>query len=591
VHHCLTVKRPHSPSTRIVLLTVGLAMAVTAMHSQAENRVARRGGPRDWSANRVIATRFGPDLDANVDRDWRTYMKHAQLERARANRVDRLDWLGVLTRGVMKKPAPVNGSKLDWNLATGGYGSVIGSPAKYSADISVAKCSDVIYFTVDQPGSATAVNLIAITNPYGFCPGNAGGTTPTVKFGLAMQYGTATSAVPSLDGTVLYVLESRPSAQGGVILHAINVNNITVNKGSYNFGTGVWSGARALAAPTGLSTSEQLFQITYTGVTNNNASPYLDYSTNQMFFGDSAGRIHRIIDVNKTTATRDTTHFPVQCGTQQLQSPVFVNNQVITTSADGRIYRINMAGTVPAGLYSTITSAQGGAGTAGGVGGGLSAPIIDISNTNIIVAGNNANGFPVRGVGFYDFNFGAGASQVDGVSVGAGSTTIAPQAPSFDDAFWTTNNGNMYVPGAPSSGVGTYLIRVPYNGTGVSNPAGFATLKSSGAAQSVATSPVTEFLTASSLSNPDFIFVGGATGNYRYMNRISSGFGGSEFSPVAMANFFQPVGGGGVSSGIVIDTRTTAITGSTATANIYFGTIGVQSSLTQSRIVQLAQQF
>jgi hypothetical protein len=101
---------------------------------------------------------------------------------------------------------------------------------------------------------------------------------------------------------------------------------------------------------------------------------------------------------------------------------------------------------------------------------------------------------------------------------------------------------------------------------------------------------VTEFLTASSLSNPDFIFVGGASGNYKYINRISSGFGGSEFAPVSMASFFAPVGGGGVSSGIVIDTRTTNITGSTATANVYFGTVGVAST-TQSRIVQLAQQF
>jgi hypothetical protein len=322
-------------------------------------------------------------------------------------------------------------------------------------------------------------------------------------------------------------------------------------------------------------------------VTNNQASPYLDYDTNQMFFGDSAGRIHRIINVDKTTAARDTTNFPVQCGTQQLQSPVFVNGQVITTSADGRVYRINMNLPPP---YTCVASAQGGAGTAGGVGGGLSAPVVDVSNTNIIVAGNNANGFAVRGLGFYDLMFASGASQVDGVSIGVGTTTIAPQAPSFDDAFWTTNNGNIYASGAPSTGNGTYLIRVPYNGTGVSNPSGFATLNRTGAAQSVATSPVTEFLTASSLANPDFIFVGGASGNYKYINRISSGFAGTDTTPVAMDSAFQPVGGGGVSSGIVIDTRTAAITGSTATANVYFGTVGVPST-TQSRIVQLAQQF
>ncbi len=585
------MKRPDSPSTRIVLLTLGLAMAATAMHGQAEDRVARRGGPRDWSAGRVIATKFGPDLDANVGRNWRTYMKHAQLERARANRVDRHDWLGGLTRGVMKKPSPVNGSKLDWNLATGGYGSVIGSPAKYSNDILVARCDDVIYFTVDQAGTAARVNTIAITNPYGFCPGNAGGMTPTVKFGLAMAYGTATSPVPSLDGKVLYFLESRPSAQGGVILHAINVDNIVSNRGTYNFGTGVWSGARALAAPTGLSTSEQLFQITYTGVTNNNASPYLDYDTKQIFFGDSAGYIHRVINVDKTTATRYTTNgFPVRCGTAALQSPVFVDNQLITTSADGRVYRINMSG---AGPYTCIGSVQGGEGTSGGVGGGLSAPVIDVSNTNIIVTSNNADGFGIRGVGVLDLMFTSTTPLIGGVDLGPGSTSIAPQAPSFDEAFWSTNNGNIYAPGQPysGSGTGTYLIRIPYNGTALGTPAGYATLSRSGGAQTVATSPVTEFLTASTLSNPDFVYIGGATTNYRYINRISSGFGGSDGSPVGMASAFQPVGGGGVISGIVIDTRTAGVTGTTATANVYFGTIGVQSSLTQSRIVQLAQQF
>src|SRR5205085_5018209 len=96
---------------------------------------------------------------------------------------------------------------------------------------------------------------IAITSPWGGCSGNAAGLTPTVKFGLAFPNGTATSPVPSLDGKTLYVLESRPSASGGVILHAINVDNILLNKGAYNFGTGVWSGARDIAAPNILPTS------------------------------------------------------------------------------------------------------------------------------------------------------------------------------------------------------------------------------------------------------------------------------------------------------------------------------------------------
>ena len=44
---------------------------------------------------------------------------------------------------------------LDWNLKTGGYGSVVGYPAKFSFDIAASNCTDEIYFTVDQPGSAS----------------------------------------------------------------------------------------------------------------------------------------------------------------------------------------------------------------------------------------------------------------------------------------------------------------------------------------------------------------------------------------------------------------------------------------------------
>jgi len=45
-----------------------------------------------------------------------------------------------------------------------------------------------------------------------------------------------------------------------------------------------------------------------------------------------------------------------------------------------------------------------------------------------------------------------------------------------------------------------------------------------------------------------------------------------------------------VISQIIIDTNTAAVTGGTATANIYYGTMGVAGT-TQSTIVQLAQQF
>jgi hypothetical protein len=599
-----------------VCLAVSLAsaLAVSTLDGQAQSDNTRRGGPRDWSHSRVVASRFGPDLDANISRNWRTVMKHAQIDRARARRTERTDMLGVLTNGVLRdrfqrrpirqEPAHAQDPEahLDWNLATGGYGSVIGSPAKYSFDITTASCADVIYFTVDQAGVVgppSRVNLIAITNSYSFCPGNvADASRPTVKFAFALPFGVPTSPVPSLDGKVLYVLESRPSASGGVILHAINVDHVGTS-GVYNFAAGTWSGARDLSITGMGTTGEQLFEIsTYTGITNTLASPYLDYPTNQLFFGDSSGEVHRVANVHLPTASKNTANgFPVSCGSAALQSPVYVvpdtaplnNPQIITTSADGRAYRINTT-VPPSGTYTCTASFQGGAGTGVGVGGGLAAPVIDVTNERIIIVGNYASAGPLRGIGSLRIRFNSGEAQSSAVALGAGSATLAPQPPSFDEAFWSTNQGNIYVPGAPASGAGTYLIRVPYDGE-VGTPDGFATLFRTAGAQTVGTSPVTEFLTGSGLdTNKDFVYVGGASGNYRYMNRIGANFDGTNATPVAMAASFQNVGGGGVISGIIIDQRTTSVTGSAATANIYYGTVGVPSTV-QSRIVQLAQRF
>jgi hypothetical protein len=572
--------RPYRPVVFLALALAG-ALAATTLHGQAQSRKFRRGGPHDWSHGRLIAAKFGPDLDASIDRDWRTFAKHQRLNDARATQPV-LDLFNLLQQAIGPKAAQPAAGHLDWNLRTGGYGNVVGAPAKYSFDISAANCSDVIYFTVDQAGTATAPNVIAITNAYATCPGNAAGTTPTVKWAIAMTAGTATSAVPSLDGSVLYVLENRAS---GVILHAINVNNVTLNPGSYNFSLNTWTTTHTLAAPTGTPASEQLFEIAFSGITNNVASPYLDYTGNQIFFGDSAGRIHHVINTNLATASRDLTNFTNTCGTAQLQSPVFINNQVIATSYNGRLYRMDTSSASP---YTCIASAQGGAGTAVGIAGALSPPVVDVTNNKVIIATNNAAGFGVAGIGTMNLMFASGEAQTSGVQIG-NATTTAPVSPSFDDAFWSSNNGNLYAAGSQISGTNTYLVRVPYNGL-VAAPAGYAQLHRSGTAAVVQTTPITEFLTASSLANKDFVFVGGGGGTYQFMNRIGAGFAGTDAAPVSMANWFQPTTGVGVVSQIVIDTRTAAITGSTATANIYFGTIGVAST-TQSSIIQLAQQF
>jgi hypothetical protein len=216
----------------------------------------------------------------------------------------------------------------------------------------------------------------------------------------------------------------------------------------------------------------------------------------------------------------------------------------------------------------------------------MSAPILDVTNGKIISGSNNAAGGGGRGYGAFNLTFAANELPTSFVYTGTTSTTIAPVAPSFDDAFWSTNSGNLYASGTNTGGTNTYLIRVDYNGE-VGIIQGNAALNHTGGNAVVATSPVTEFLTGAG-TTPDYIFIGGATGNYRYVNRISSGFSGSNGTPSTMAGSFAPAEG--IVSGIIIDTKLANMTGATATANIYFGTIGVAGT-TMSTIVQLAQKF
>ena len=50
----------------VVLVTVA---ALTSSHAQAQSQTLRRGGPRDWSSSHLIASSFGPDMGAKINRD------------------------------------------------------------------------------------------------------------------------------------------------------------------------------------------------------------------------------------------------------------------------------------------------------------------------------------------------------------------------------------------------------------------------------------------------------------------------------------------------------------------------------------------
>jgi hypothetical protein len=563
------------------LVMFAIATCVLSFPGKAQEPPVRRSGPRDWSHGRIVAASSWGSDDPVVRRDWRTLRRHLQIEDARARQAPYAAWMAWARQGGLfrRPPKPGTGDsssdvKLDWSLSTGGTGPVIGYPAKFSFDVSASNCSDVIYYTVLQTGAATRPNVIAMTNPYVGCPGNPANLTPTVKFALRLGSGTGTSATLSLDGNVLYVVES--AASGGAILRAINVNRITSNPGTYNFTNNTWTSVHTLSATTG-ATAEQLWAINL-GAVNNLSSPFYDYDTNNLYVGDANGRIHRIRNANTASAAQDT-GWPVSCGASQFQSPMEYNGQVLAGNIDGYIYRIDTS------TRACVRAQRLGGGLATeGAQGGITSPLLDVANGKLLVTTGDTAVGENKALAVYNLTFAAGEAPIGQAVLGT-ADGLQSQFPALDDAFWTTNDGNVYAIG--NGGVAnTLLIRMPYNGATLLPPAGYAGFRHTGAGASVSTTPVVEFLTAANVANPDFIFVGGNGTNYNYMNRISSGFSGTANAPATMSSFFGTASG--VGSGISVDTRTTATTGTTATANIYFGTYG---GSVNSTIVQLAQQF
>ena len=109
-------------------LVTASAIAMSSGHAQSQT--LRRGGPRDWSHGRLIATDFGPDQGKKIAKDWRTYSKHLRLQQARdlQNRpsFDLLSDLFQAFQRIKQVKEPDTASHLDWNLNTGGYGDVAG---------------------------------------------------------------------------------------------------------------------------------------------------------------------------------------------------------------------------------------------------------------------------------------------------------------------------------------------------------------------------------------------------------------------------------------------------------------------------------
>ena len=170
-----------------------------------------------------------------------------------------------------------------------------------------------------------------------------------------------------------------------------------------------------------------------------------------------------MINAHLSTASKTRRTFPVSCGTAALQSPVFVGRpghhherrrQGVPNQHD--------AGATP---YTCVASAQAGTGHRG-VGGGLSAPVVDVTQQQDHLADRTTPTATVwPGIGAFNLNFAANAGPTSFGLLGDDSaTTICAERAVVRQRLLVDEQRQRVRGRSPTAAGNTYLIRIRYNG-------------------------------------------------------------------------------------------------------------------------------
>ncbi|MFZ0979698.1 MAG: hypothetical protein WAN23_09880 [Candidatus Acidiferrales bacterium] len=243
----------------------------------------------------------------------------------------------------------------DWSQSLGGTGLADGQyPAKYPLATTTASCSDYVVYPTGAAGSGTQATIMAFNNLYvGTGADSCASSNPTVYW----AYNTGTGAVAnlspvlSLDGTQVVFIQVSSNVASLVILKMAN------SGGSYNaptFGSGDGS---VTAANYRACTAPCFTAIAFNGNPNDAASaPFYNYDSDDLYVGDSSGKVHLFTGVFNGTPAETTTNWPVTASTNTpatLTSPIYDSgsNRIFVTDQDGYLH--TFAVTSPPGSVST----------------------------------------------------------------------------------------------------------------------------------------------------------------------------------------------------------------------------------------------
>ena len=245
--------------------------------------------------------------------------------------------------------------KKDWSQTLGGTGLADGHyPAKYPFSTATASCSDYVVYPTGAAGSSTQATILAFKNLYvGTGAGSCGSSNPTVYW----AYNTGTGAVAnlspvlSIDGKQVAFIQVNASVASLVIL------KMAGSGGAYNtptFGSGSGS---VTAANYRACTAPCFTAIALNGNPNDAASaPFYNYDTDNLWVGDSSGKVHLFTGVFSGTPAETTTNWPVTASTNTpatLTSPIYDSgsNRIFVTDQDGYLHTFTV--TSPPGSVST----------------------------------------------------------------------------------------------------------------------------------------------------------------------------------------------------------------------------------------------
>jgi hypothetical protein len=356
-----------------------------------------------------------------------------------------------------------------------------------------------------------------------------------------------------------------------------------------------------------------MFTVSFVSGSDSISSPFYDYTSDTLFVGDASGGLHKFHPVFNGLPAEVKTSSAVWAApsTAALSSPVYNGTDVFVGDASGYLYSVNASSAAVIKSYEVAVSP-----------GIVDGPLVDSSAGQIYAfvsadmngstgvasgCGSEHSGVPstLTCDGVINLPTGFTASTEFTESITGIGTTNTLYDGAFDNLYWVSGTGNLYVNSSTGSNY-PKLMEIPLTTTGFStkacqsgttNPPNASAVQCAVNADNPMTSaaatggPVTEICNngavACTSSSTDYIFtsVSGSSGTAVTGCAAGNACVYSWVTTTALAGPTTAPGAGAIeaggTSGIIVDNTSTA----GGASQVYFSTLGTTGNCTTSGTV------